>query len=103
MVKPKVFINNISKDLKNNRSSFHFKREDNIEINDSKVDSVDVSKKINEIFNSELFVYKYDAVITLKNGNRINEEIIALKNGELITLNNNKIKIEDIKDIKKAN
>lgn len=101
MPKPKVFINRIGKELKNNRNSFHFSNEDTvIELPEK---GTDVMQKIDELFNSEEFVYKLNAKIFLRDNSIVNEEVIALRDGELITLNGRKIKVEDIRDIKKAN
>ena len=85
---PKVYVNKISKDIKNNKNSYHFTNNE---------------REIKPVFNSEEFVYKSSVLITLKDGRIINEDIIALKDGEIVTLSNKKIKIEEIIDIKKAN
>ena len=106
MAKPKVFVNSINKSIKNNKESYHFRGNilNDIEmIDDSNVVKVDVNSKINNIFNSESFVYKCLLEITLNNGNKIYEDVIAVKDSNLITLSNKKIKISDIMDIKKAN
>ncbi len=97
-MKPKVFINSIHKNIKNNMDSYHFIKED-IEMID---DSIDVKRKIKDIFDSTSFVYKSRVDILLKNGNHIIEDIIAIKDNNLITLNGNKIDIDNIIDIKKA-
>ena len=95
---PKVYVNKISKDIKNNKNSYHFTN------NERDIKPVgNIYSKINSIFNSEEFVYKSSVLITLKDGRIINEDIIALKDGEIVTLSNKKIKIEEIIDIKKAN
>lgn len=103
MPKPKVFINNIDKTIKNNISSSHYKKDANRNEQIIKINSNDVLLRINEYFNSEEFVYKFDAEITLSDNTILKEEIIALKDNALITINGKKINIEDIKNIKKAN
>lgn len=106
MAKPKVFVNSINKNIKNNKESYHFRGNDfnDIEMIDDSIDvKFDVKTKINNIFNSESFVYKCLVEITLNNGNKIYEDVIAVKDSNLITLSNKKIKISDIMDIKKAN
>ena len=97
-MKPKVFINAINKNIKNNKEVFHFIKDD-IEIID---DSVDVKSKIKDIFNSNSFVYKSRVNILLKDNKRTIEDIIAIKDNSLITLNGDKIDIDDMIDIKKA-
>ena len=101
MAKPKVFVNSINKSIKNNKEVYHFRGDDirDIEMID---ESVDVNYKINEIFNSDSFVYKSLVEITLKDGSRFKDDVIAMKDSYLITLNNRRININDIINIKKA-
>lgn len=102
MVKPKVFVNSINKSIKNNKESYHYRgvKEDELIIDDS---AIDVNSKINDIFDSDSFVYKSTVDITLKDGTKIHEDIIAVKDSYLITLSNKRISLSDILDIKKAN
>lgn len=109
-MKNKVFVNHINKNIKNNEESYHYKGNNNNSIyhfDNNDVDMIDVSKidvrsKLNELFSSDSFVYKSSAILSLKDGNTINEEIIAMKDNNLITLSNKKIPINEIIDIKKA-
>lgn len=103
MTKPKVFVNSINKNIKNNKESYHFRGNalDEIEIIDESMD-IDINSKINDIFDSDTFVYKSSVEITLKDGSKTKEDIIAVRDSTLITLSNKKIKLSDIKDIKKA-
>ncbi len=101
MPKPKIFINKINKELKNNKNSYYFKAEEVKEINNE--DRIDVREEINALFNSDNFVYKAIVEITLKNNNKKIIEIIALKDNNLITIDGEKIDINDIINIKKAN
>lgn len=94
MDKPKVFVNNINKEINNNKEEYYYKGE---------VFDVNVKEKINELFLRNDFVYKNKVSITLKNNNNYVVDVVALKNNELITLDGNKINIDDIKNIKKAN
>lgn len=107
MAKPKVFVNSINKSIKNNKESYYYKKEvpDEIFIDDISNDirDGDVNSKINSLFDSESFVYKSSVYITLKDGTKTLEDIIAVKDSYLITLSDKKINISDIKDIKKAN
>lgn len=98
-MKSKVFVNNINKSIKNNKEIYHYKNDD-IEIID--VSDVNVRSKINDIFSSNSFVYKSRVEIKLKDGNSVIEDVIAVKDDNIITLNNKKIPINDILDIKKA-
>lgn len=98
MKKPKVYINKIEKNINNNKENYYYRN------NDYKKDfsPVNIKEKINDIFSSEDFVYKSNVIIILKNGKEIKDELIAIKNNELILLNNDKINIDIIEDIKKA-
>lgn len=97
---PKVFINKIDKSIKNNKESYYYKGDEPIIIDD--VD-INVKETINEIFNSDSFVYKVKVDIKFKNGKSKVYEIVAMKNNELISIDGDKIKVDDIVNIKKAN
>lgn len=97
-MKPKVFINSINKNIKNNKDVYYYKKDDIDMIDDSK----DVKSKIKDIFNSTSFVYKCRVDIILKDRSHITEDVIAIKDDNLITLSDNKIPISNILDIKKA-
>lgn len=102
MEKPKVFANAINKAIKNNKEIYHYRGEINeIEIIDES--SVNIRKVLDDIFDSDSFVYKSTVEITLKDKTKLIEEIIAMKDIYLITLNNKRININDIINIKKAN
>lgn len=110
-MKPKVFINYNNKNIRNNKESYHFVKNDK---NDEyyhfnpDTDMIDVSEtfnvrsKINDLFESSSFVYKSKVDIILKDNSKVTKDIIAVKDNNLITLDNEKISINDILDIKKA-
>ena len=103
MDKPKVFANTINKTIKNNKEVYHYRGiSDDIEIIDESID-VNVRSVLNDIFDSDSFVYKSIVEITLKDKTKIKEEIIAMKDSYLLTLSNKRINIHDIINIKKAN
>lgn len=97
---PKVFINKIDKSIKNNKESYYYKGDEPIIIDDA---DINVKETINEIFNSDSFVYKTKVDIKFKNGKSKVYEIVAMKNNELISIDGDKIKVDDIVNIKKAN
>lgn len=97
---PKVFINKIDKSIKNNKESYYYKGNEPIIIDDA---GINVKETINEIFNSDSFVYKTKVTIKFKNGKSKVYEIVAMKNNELISIDGDKIKVDDIVNIKKAN
>ena len=105
MEKPKVFANTINKTIKNNKEVYHYKGindNDEIEIIDES-DIRSIKSVLNDIFDSDSFVYKSVVEITLKDKTKIKEEIIAMKDTYLLTLSNKRININDIINIKKAN
>ena len=97
---PKVFINKIDKSIKNNKESYYYKGNEPIIIDDA---DINVKETINEIFNSDSFVYKTNVTIQFQNGKSKVYEIVAMKNNELISIDGDKIKVDDIVNIKKAN
>ena len=96
----KVFINKIDKNIKNNKESYYYKGDEPIIIDNA---DINVKETINEIFNSDSFVYKVKVDIKFKNGKSKVYEIVAMKNNELISIDGDKIKVDDIVNIKKAN
>lgn len=99
MRKPSVYVNKINKNIKNNKDTYHFKND----VERCISPNPNINKIINEMFNSSNFVYKSRVYIILKNGTRLTEDVIALKDNALLTLSDKKININDIADIKKAN
>ena len=92
---PKVYVNPIDHDLRNNEEiSFHsnIKPIINNEIN--------ISKKITEIFASSTHVYKSKVHIITDN-DEFDTIIVGKTNNELLTLNGEKIAIDNIKNIEK--
>ena len=106
MDKPKVFANAINKTIKNNKEVYHYRGmsdvNDEVEIIDES-DITSIKSVLNDIFDSDSFVYKSIVEITLKDKTKIKEEIIAMKDTYLLTLSNKRININDIINIKKAN
>ena len=91
MKKPSVFANKIDHKLNNNEQVFtSFKEVRN--------DHIDVRKKLQEIFNSPKYVYKANVIIKTNDG-IIEKTIVGMNNDEILTFDNEKIKIEDILDI----
>lgn len=98
---PSVFVNRNGKKIKNNKETFYSLFEEKIE-NKKKpnyLDELMVKKKIDEIFSSSRFIYKVKVLILTDEG-ETKENIIAKIDNNLITLNNKKININEIKDIK---
>lgn len=90
---PKVFANQIKKDI-NPSQNFYYGNNYNMK------KDIDVLKKIDNIFSDRNYIYKSIVKITTNKG--INEEtIIGKTKDSLITMNGNLIKINSIIDIEK--
>jgi len=98
-MKENLFINKYDKEFKNNESVFYSKNQ-NLD-REVITETIDIRKKLNDIFNAPDFVYKADVKITLKD-KTITKTVIAKNHSSLITLDNETIKISDILDIKKV-
>ena len=99
---PEIFHNTIDKKL-NNNEDYYYSANNNKEIKEEKkVNKINYKKnirqKINEIFASPSYVYKASVVIKTKD-NTINKRIIGRNSKYLITMDNEKIDIDNIIDI----
>ena len=99
----KVFRNNNTGVIKNNVEQYYSKEDNlktNLELTNDNMKPIIIKKKINDIFNSSAFIYKVNVMITTIDGDK-ECTLIAKNNDSLLTLNNEKILISDILDIKK--
>lgn len=98
---PKVFANKIEKTINNNSKIYNSTSETDEkkpEIqNNNKVEKT-ILKKINEIMNSKKYIYKIPVKINI-NGNEKITKIIGKNKTNIITIDNEIIKIEEINDI----
>ena len=93
---PKVFANNIRSDLNNTQDLFY----GNKTFMEERKTTINIVKKINEIFASTSHVYKSRVEITLKDS--VVEKILVGKtSNHIITMDGEYIRINDILDIKK--
>ena len=91
---PKVFANKIDKYINNNQEYMKSKNEEKI-----KTEEKSIYQKINEIFSSYKYVYKADVVILTDKG-EITKRIIGRNKKSIITIDNEIIDINKIKDIR---
>lgn len=103
---PEIYKNKIDK------SRFKFQKEyyvssHNQNINDertnnpgSNVDKASLLKKINNIFLRPDYVYQADVNIMYKTGETINKKIVGIRDNYLITMDDERISIDDILDVK---
>lgn len=97
---PKVFANKIDRNLGNNENIYHDKNDIHVDMKD---DKMTINQKINRIFSSSRYVYKADVDIVLKDGSRVSKKVIGRNKNELITMDNELIRISDIEDIEFSN
>lgn len=105
---PKIFANKIDKEIKNNNKIYtsNNKAEENTietKLNNQqsildKQNKKSIEQKINEILKSKQYVYKIPVRIKLKD-KEINTKIIGKNNTNIITMDNELIKIKEIEDI----
>ena len=95
--KPKMYHNKIDKVFKNNK---------NVYMSSDKKEvfcvtkNNDIRKKIDEIINSSSFIYRAKVNIVIDDG-IISRKIIGVVNNNLLTIDNEYIPIDNIKDIYK--
>ena len=96
---PKMYHSSISKEIDNVQNIFStINNEFDNNIRATNYNKFDIEKKINNIFNSPNFIYKADVNILTDKG-LLNKRIIAKRNDYLITIDNETIPINIIKDI----
>ena len=83
---PKVFVNKIDKELKINQ--------------ESTLSSSYTSVSLDEILDDkDKYLFNHRYLITLKNNTTLEDSIISKQNNKILTLDNHKIAIDDIKSI----
>lgn len=83
---PKVFVNKIDKELKINQ--------------ESTLSSSYASVNLDEILDDkDKYLFNHRYLITLKNNTTLEDSIISKQNNKILTLDNHKIAIDDIKSI----
>ena len=103
---PKMYHNKIDKDIRNNEKFFSTMYKDkSIEVVKPKKNNLindknnyTVEQKIYNIFNSPNYIYKIDVIIETDEGS-MSKRIIAKNKKSLITIDNEYIPIDKIRDI----
>jgi hypothetical protein len=95
-----MYHNKIDKDLNNNERVFSTLDSNNIYTNSfiNNRNNLTVEQKIVNIFNSPNYIYKIDVVIVTDN-NKVIKRIIGKNKNNLITMDNEYIPINTIRDI----
>ena len=87
---PKLYTNTFNKKIDN---SIEFTRVKEKKLEEDKLNKYNINKKRDMILKSKNYIYK---------DNELNTTLIGKTNDNLITIDNNLIKISDIYDIKKV-
>lgn len=99
---PKMYHNNIDKEILNNErvySTLEGKKDDSRKIsNNPSKNNYTVEQKIYNIFNSPNYIYKIDVVITTDT-EQLRKRIVGKTKTNLITMDNEYIPINTIRDI----
>lgn len=100
--KPKIYQNKEYKEFHNNKEVYMSsdRSNNNNDDNDILKNSNDIRKKINDILNSSSFIYLTKVNIVIGN-DIITRKIVGIHNNNLITIDNEYIPIDNIKDIYK--
>jgi len=106
---PSVFANPQEKEFTNNERIYYSKESNSLSqtnIHDFDQDRAapilenkNIYQKLNDIFNSEKYVYKADVDITTRSGH-LKTKIIGQNRTHIITMDNQLISITDLVDIK---
>lgn len=107
MKKNKVFVNKIKKRIGNNQSYYdigdisnnHIEIKKDYELINNENESLSVLEKINNLLNRNGYVFNVDVKIITYNNKEYLTRIAGKVNNHLITLDNDIININDIKDI----
>ena len=95
---PKLYTNTFNKKIDNSKDFTTIR--DNI-VEEDKLSTFDINKKIDMFFKSKDHIYKVNVLIKYSD-REMNTTLIGKTNDNLITLDNKLIKISDIYDIKKV-
>lgn len=98
---PEIYKTKIDKIKNQVQKEFYYRC--NEEKNNFKVNEIskkELLNKINNIFLRPDFVYQADVNIMFKNGNNINKNVVAVKDNYLLTIDGERINIDDIYDVK---
>ena len=99
---PEIFKNKVDKIKSKVQKEFYYHNsvESNTDKREVKIDKMTLLKKIESIFSRPDYVYKADITILYKKGENINKKIVGIKDNYLLTIEGEKIYVDDIYDIK---
>ena len=95
---PEIFKTKVDKLKTNIQNEFYYHKND--ERKNYDISTEDIREKVAKIFTNNDYVYKADINIMLKNGKSMFKKIIGFKNDYILTIDGDKININDVMDIK---
>lgn len=102
MKKNKIYVNKINKKIGNNQDYSNVKevflKEESTKTEIVKDDSLTINEKINQLLNRNGYIFNVNVQI-ITNKKEYNTKIAGKVNNHLITLDNEIINIDDIKDL----
>ena len=96
--KPKMYRCEAKKEFHNNQSIYASYEPNNYNV---VTDIIDIRKKINNLFNSANFIYRTKVNIVTIDNQTLTKKVIGIYNNNLVTIDNEQIPIDLIKDIYK--
>lgn len=100
---PEIFKNKVDKIKSKVQKEFYYHNNDsenNTRAREVKIDKATLLKKIESIFSRPDYVYQADITILYKNGKNMNKKIVGVKDNYLLTIDKERIYIDEIYDIK---
>lgn len=103
---PKIFQNELASNIKNNKKVYDSLKDKNIELNENKIIKKQSSKKIltvkekvKELIKGNNYIFNTKVTLVFNDSER-ECNIAGVVNNHIITMDNEIIKIDDLKDIK---
>lgn len=103
---PEIFKNKIDNIKSKVQNEYYCRNINQYDINNKKnaankkISNSELLDKINSIFKRPDYVYQADITIINKNGESMNKKIVGIKDNYLLTLDGEKIYLDDIYNIK---
>lgn len=94
---PKIYQNEIDKEIRNNKNLCKVE-----EVDSRKMNNIEVNEFIDNLFNTTGYAFNIPVIIKTNN-NIYDTSVIIKKNGYLLTIDRDKINIDNIISIKKKN
>ncbi len=100
---PEIYKNKIKNVKSKIQKEFYYHAEEDVKESPTRnvsIDKMSLLKKINNIFARPDYIYQADVIIMYKNGENKQKKIVGFIDNTLITMDNERIPIEEISDIK---